>query len=237
MAFYFNRAGFLKTGILGFFLLASGSLRAALVSYSAEFPATDPGSYQATAWDQTLSVPQFDPRLGRLEGVTILLEAAISVTQGYENLSHRPGTIHLTDQGTVSLSFGRDTLLTDHLQVSGTYHAAGYDGHLDFGGTSGATIRGLTDQETRSVAFNSQRRTSPFVGHGNVNFDVQAEANDFFSDHDGHFAAFGLTSAWGEVSVLYDFIPVPETSTIWVGIGAIILLAAIWGRRAGQFFR
>jgi hypothetical protein len=237
MAFYFNRLRFLKTGILGIFLLANGGLRAALVSYSVEFPATDPRTYETTTWDRTLSVPQFDPHLGQLEGVTILLEAAISATQGYENLSHQHGTIHLTDKGTVSLSLGEDTLLTDHLQVSGTYHAAGYDGHLDFGGTSGGTIRGLTDQETRSVSFQNQRRASPFVGNGKVNFDVQAEANNFFSDHDGNFAAFGLTSAWGEVSVLYDFIPVPEISTIWVGVGAVILLAAIWGRRSGQFFR
>jgi len=128
-------------------------------------------------------------------------------------------------------------LLTDRLQVSRTYHAAAYDGHLDFGGTSGATIGGLTEDETRSITFRNQRRTSPFIGQGNINFDVQAQANDFFSDHDGNFAAFGLTSAWGEVSVLYDFIPVPEISTIWAGIGAVVLLAAVLGRRARQFFR
>jgi len=237
MAFFINRAGFLKTGVLGIFLLAGCGLQAALLTYSAEFPATDPMAYQATPWDQTFSLPQFDPHLGRLEGVTILLEAAISVTQGYENLSSQHGTIHITDQGTVSLSLGGDTLLTDRLQVSRTYHAGAYDGSLDFGGTSGATVRGLTDEETRSVVFRNPRRASPFIGQGNVNFDVQAQANDFFSDHGGNFAAFGRTSAWGEVSVLYDFIPVPEISTIWVGIGAVILLAAVLGRGARQFLR
>src|SRR5258706_10517986 len=81
MAFFINRAGFLKTGVLGIFLLAGCGLQAALLTYSAEFPAMDPMAYQATPWDQTFSLPQFDPHLGRLEGVTILLEAAISVTQ------------------------------------------------------------------------------------------------------------------------------------------------------------
>jgi hypothetical protein len=237
MAFRFNRVGFLKAGVLGTFLLGGCCLRAALVSYSVEFPATDPRTYQATPWDQTLSLPQFDPHLGRLEGVTILLEAAISVTQGYENLADERGTIRLTDRGTVALSLRGDTLLTDRLQVSRTYHAAAYDGTLDFGGFSGATFRGLTDEETRSVVFRNQRGASPFVGQGNVNFDVQARANNFFSDHDGNFAAFGRTSAWGEVSVLYDFIPVPEISTIWVAIGAVVLLAAVLGRGARQFFR
>src|SRR5258708_38679576 len=87
MAHFFNRGNFLKSGVLGIFLLAGGGLQAALLTYSAEFPAPDPMTYQATPWDQTLSVPQFDPNLGRLGGVTTLLEAAILVTPASEHLS------------------------------------------------------------------------------------------------------------------------------------------------------
>lgn len=229
---------FFKISLASVFLLAGTLSRAALITYSDEFPATNPRTYQSTPWEKTFSLPQFDPRLGSLEGVTILLETAISVTQGYENLSHKQKSINLTDRATVSLSLGdQDPLLTTHLQVSRNYSAPGYDGTLDFAGRSGATITGLTAEETRSITFKNHPGRSPFVGPGNLDFDLEAGANNFFSDHDGNFAAFGLASAWADVSVIYQFIPVPETSTVWMAVAASGLLVACLFRGQRQLFK
>src|SRR5579863_1555303 len=140
-----------KAGMVALLLFNPAGVRAAVITYDASFPSASPVTYEQTDWSQTIALPQFNPQLGTLTGVTVQLEAAVSVTQAYENLAPVINTIALNQLTTVTLNLpDSTTLVTDNLKVSSTFNVPAYTGVLNFAGPSGGTVTGLSAQATGS---------------------------------------------------------------------------------------
>src|SRR5437870_8167068 len=93
----------------------------------------------ATNFSLAGAIDKFDPALGNLIEVDVVNAGAITSDIRVENTStSSPSTIQATVAGHLTLTGpGGLTVETDLSQNAGSFGASIYDGHLDFGGTSG----------------------------------------------------------------------------------------------------
>lgn len=136
---------------------------------------TDTVPIQAMNWNRTLTLPQFNPTLGILTHVEITVTGGISGSIGYENFPAQT-PVSVTGQVNAQLQLNlpqNQFLLASRELISITESASGYDGAIDFGGTSGATHY-YTGTLSAGTAYTTPAALQPYIGFGNLTLPLAA---------------------------------------------------------------
>ncbi len=185
-----------------------------------------------TDWASSVSIAKFNPALGTLNSIEIEIQGHMEGTAKFE---HRGGSA-----ATVTMNLSADLLVQrpDKSDLVGTWPTAttvdnvtGFDGTVDFGGTSGRTHAGLSANLTNSTLTSSASDLALFTGTGNIALPVLASAGSAATGSGNMVFDFTNLASAG-VKVTYNFAPVPEPSALvgLVGMG-LAGLALVWRRR------
>ena len=116
-------------------------------------------SLQSTNWNSTAALDKFDGTVGTLLSVELSLFGNIDADAGYENLAAVSNNIVLESAARISgevlgTSVPFDLTITpNHF---GTFNGVpSYDGTIDFSGTSGQSLLGLTGSASDSLSSTS----------------------------------------------------------------------------------
>ena len=104
-----------------------------------------------TNWNKTCSVTKFDPALGQLKGVKIIINGKVNSEVQIENKDPQSVTITSTVSAQIQVKKPDSSLILSanpSKTVSDLFGS--YDGVVDFGGTSGKTYSGLISSNTNS---------------------------------------------------------------------------------------
>jgi hypothetical protein len=203
-------------------IATTGSANAASISYNTS---TD---FQLTNISNApLSVQKFDSSLGTLNSVTLTFTGDLEGNAKFENLgaSSTPITVNLAGQ--LGLTLAGQSLFSinpqeTYPQDSSGYQVGAFDGTIDFAGTSGKTIQGLTAQKSETQSFTDAQFLQAFTGTGNLDFLFSALATSTVSGS-GNMISQITTLAKAGVKVTYDYDPaqsVPEPSAA-LGFGLV----------------
>jgi len=164
-----------------------------------------------TPWSSSLTVTKFNPSLGVLLAVEITASTTIVQDLGIENLDVNPATVQGLGTGSITATLPTGPTLTASANTSiPATSVTGYDGTLDFGGTSGIALPGQVASGTalRSPYVN----IADFVGPGSVIIPVSG--NGLFSaSGSGNLATQVNTQVSAEVCVTYYYAPPTPTPT------------------------
>ncbi|MEH1778927.1 PEP-CTERM sorting domain-containing protein [Nostoc sp.] len=208
-------------------IATSGTANAASLSYtsSIDYDLTD-------ITDAPLSVQQFDSSLGTLKGVTIGFTGDILGNAGFENTGKSSTNITVNLASELSLELNNQSLFTLNPQNSFSYKVGQFDNSIDFGGTSGKTVSGLTATQSGTQSFTNTQFLQSFIGNSNIDFLFSATANSVVSGS-GNIASYVQTLAKANIKVTYDYDDVksiPEPSTT-LGVGLIAGLCLLSQRK------
>jgi len=225
---------FAKLVLAAVTLSVATSARAGVITYTQSFPLTD------TNWSADLSFPKFDPSLGQLTSIQFSLGGFVTGTAAYESLDSEPSDVTLKLQASERL-FRPDNsqILITIPTVSALRHATAFDDELDFAGTSGETLTGLSGTASNSVisklpadlalftaSFAGQTISLPATaagestigGSGNLAFSYQTQASATASVN----YTFAAASSPGGPPT-FAAVPEPAGSTMLVAAGALVL--------------
>ena len=201
---------------LGFVATAGA---AATVSFS------DSIASQPTAWNETLSISQFDTGLGNLTGVTITLTGSVTGDANAESLDGGPAIIVLELSSMISASTASLGNLASVLPLaSTTFMATAYDGTIDFAPGSGVTNSGLTAVDSTSATLTGGDMAE-FIGSGMVDIELAATGAANASGAGNLITQFSnFASATLDVTYTYD-----EIAAVPLPASGVLLLAALGG--------
>lgn len=174
-------------------------------------------------WIAPIEIPQFDPRLGNLESVTIQVEASTSTDFRAENVrnSGAAGTfapVEVSISTTVSLRSGDAVLAAANPKVYRVeYLAARYDGVRDFAGASGVTRLGIAASDTAITVLTAANGDDlgAFVGEGKVSMTLAASSLAEVKGP-GNLVVWVKTDAGGTVKACYAYRRNPPGSGFYV---------------------
>jgi uncharacterized repeat protein (TIGR01451 family) len=168
----------------------------------------------------TVAVEQFDPSVGTLTSVTIVLAATVVGDVFVENLSTQSrGSGVATLAAEISLSLRADPAIAVapaspmvtqafRLEPCDTPDPAtgtGCDETPDFAGPAGFTVIGLAQQATQTATFTDPADLAQFLGTGTMTFDVVANGESTGAENNGNVFFQFLTNAAADVTVTYQF--------------------------------
>src|SRR5579884_4041067 len=177
--------------------------------------ASAPTTQQATATftpfttggSQTQSVAQFNPALGTLNSVQIILNSTLSSDVKVENLDAAPSTVNAQVNGNLSLQGPGGSLLSVTPTISeNTTSLSPYDGTLDYGGTSGHDFGQQSAAAQQSITLTSN--LSAWEGSGNVALAESAQSTSTVSGS-GNEQVHINSEGSGTVTVIYNYTPAP----------------------------
>ncbi|QLE48907.1 PEP-CTERM sorting domain-containing protein [Nostoc sp. C057] len=182
--------------------------------------------------DAPLSVQQFDSSLGTLTGVTIGFTGDILGNAGFENTGKSSANITVNLASQLTLKLNNQSLFALNPQNSFSYEVGQFDNSIDFGGTSGKTVSGLTATQSGTQSFTNTQFLQSFIGNSNIDFLFSATANSVVSGS-GNIASYVQTLAKANIKVTYDYDDVksiPEPSAT-LGVGLIAGLCLLSQRK------
>jgi hypothetical protein len=209
----------MKTQVIASLLLASFLAVSAQAQQVVTYFASVPQS--TTNWTRSLQLPQFDPALGTLSQVKLLLDGEVWQSLFGENMSAGSSSYDFTTTATFKLdrSGGPTLLTTVPLVFNRAGPIGGFDGGLDFGGTSGVTFdQHALAQSGTYIDLNHL----DYIGLGNCDFIASASGVSSLISG-GNFAKSATTSAAASIGVEYTYAPIPEPSTYAALLGAVAL--------------
>lgn len=174
--------------------------------------------------NQQIGVQQFDPSLGTLQSVEVILHGTGQMIQEFENRAPNSSSITFGQTLNSALTLPGGQQMNIQQSENHTYSADAYDHVLDFGGTSGGT-------HTYDVTASSQQLytgdLAAFTGSGLAFLFLSANATFQVLDFTGNLIVSGTTTAGADVSVIYTydaaFIPEPRIFGIALGAAAFVL--------------
>ena len=177
--------------------------------------------------DLPITFQKFDPTLGKLSSVEIILQGNGEMTQQFENRAHSQNSarIRQTVLFTLTLPNANNPLLSASQTERHKYSAGPFDGTIDFGGTSGAT--GVYDV-TASADTLLQSRKSLAMFTGTDLGEMFLSSDTSFHIASGKNASFAIDALTGaDITIIYNFITIPEP--VWFGglAGALALACAL----------
>jgi hypothetical protein len=189
-----------KPVLLAFALFAAPAVHAGQTCYTAQF------SSAPTNWQQTASVPQFDPAQGALSGITVSFQAHVGGSVGIESLDNRPSQASSVYASDMQLAdYGGSVLLSLTPSVGFLDSLAPFDGTIDFGGTSGVFHGNISVEDSGSISVPlTPENLAAYVGLGTVSFDAAAVGASMVTGP-GNIVSQILTSADATVTICYEF--------------------------------
>jgi Hint domain len=163
-------------------------------------------------WTAALPFQQFDPSLGTLMGVQILVNGTLSGSISLENLGSAAGTVAVGLPGGFDLSLG-DLNLGGFAFNSGTAATLGaYDGTKDYAGSSGTVIYGTFGVGGLTTSVNDAPHLAQFTGTGTVDLSLTSAGS---SEVLGDAALNSLLNinTGGVVTLQYQYVPPGEAAT------------------------
>jgi hypothetical protein len=146
--------------------------------------------------DQQIGIQQFDPGLGTLESVDVILQGTGQMIQQYENRSPNNSSISFGQTLDFALKLPGDSSLNIQQSEDHTYSANAFDHVLDFGGTSGGT-------HTYDVTASGQQfytgDLAAFTGSGLAYLFLSANATFQIWDFTGNLIVSGTTTSGADV--------------------------------------
>jgi hypothetical protein len=181
---------------------------------------------QKTNFDKFVTIPKFNPNLGKLQSVFLQLESKVEGSIRLENTDAKSANVTANLAAEVSLLKPDNSILLTTLPTASiTKQFAADDAVFDFSGTSGATFDKLSNTQTAST--NLTDRFDLFVGLGELTLPVTAIAKSNGSGA-GNLAQIFNTFAGASVEVVYEYVAikpepakrkVPESQ---IPVGAIV---------------
>jgi hypothetical protein len=197
--------------VLTLLALASTSASAAQVSYTSTL------SIKPTGWTNTVSLPQFDPALGTLLGVSLRVDSTFRSVSRVENTTPVPApqTVSGALGSLVTYNPSALPLISVAPVVRFTNNLAAYDSLPDYGGSSG-----VSNARRVATATATQPQLPPFTdfeGTSQVDLTLAATATGFCIGPANFLLA--VTPEMGaSITVIYDY-QEPTTPT---GIGDLV---------------
>jgi hypothetical protein len=204
-------------------------------------------SLQSTNWNSTAALDKFDGTVGTLLSVELSLFGNINANAGYENLAAVSNDIVLESAASIdgevlgtSVPFDL-TITPNHL---GTFNGVpSYDGTIDFSGTSGQSLLGLTGSASDSLSTTSFHPVVEAIllpnftdadgiagGLGTLTLAVDASGSSQATDSQGNVASMFQTTAAASYELIYTYkaaevSAVPEPGALLLGLLGLSLLA------------
>jgi protocatechuate 3,4-dioxygenase beta subunit len=163
-------------------------------------------SEKNTNWSATQAVQQFNPALGTLTSIDIIISDPITGTIKVENLDTALATINASDTGAVTLTGQGIPGLSTPINFTENFNASAFDGTIDFGGASGHTFGPLVQQGSKTITLADPASLAAYTGTGSVPLTVTANASATASGS-GNLLLSVNTSASATVKVVYHYIP------------------------------
>lgn len=184
---------------------------------------------QATDFsDQQIGIQQFDPSLGALQSVEVILQGTGQMIQQYENRAPNSSSITFGQTLNSALTLPGGQNINIQQSENHTYSAGSFDHVLDFGGTSGGTYNYDVSASSHQLYVGD---LAAFTGSGLAYLFLSGNATFQISDFTGNLIVSGSTTSGADVSVIYtyDAIYVPEPASYGSAIGAAAMLLGIVG--------
>jgi hypothetical protein len=180
---------------------------------------TDSVPMTPTNWSDQVTFSKFDPALGTLQSIDITFTGSIVGSAQTESLDTGPTTVTLTFEGQIVLTRPDMSQLAAALpQAQFVDTFTGFDGSVDFGGTSGATHSGVMATQTVSAtspppASDLAAFTGPIGNPGTISLPVMAFGTSV-STGSGNIVSQFTQNASADVQVCYTYLPnTPPTFT------------------------
>ena len=185
--------------------------------------------------DQPLAFQQFDPGLGNLKSVRIIVHGNSALTQQYENTSDQDLNIHSrqTLDFILELPDAATRILEDREAVSHSYSLSAFDGNVDFDGASGGTtVYGIAT--TNQKLLKDQAKLAMFTGSGLADIFLSAtttfQASKKTTDQ---LLAQAQALAGADITIIYSYIAAaPEPAWYGLSAGAIALVSVFYRTRS-----
>lgn len=231
----FTRSGNIVLGMMTLMaLMCFNSTQAAVITYGNNLgspgddgffgSSTSPVDMNSTQ-SLTIDLQQFDPSLGTLNSVTVWMTATTdNAEMFYTNFSP-------TETVNVTLNIDHDLTASGPSSVSVLADPPASTGSTIMAPDSVFSITSGQDTDSDSQTLVNPVDFSPYTGVGLVTFTIDADPNTFASataNHPAHaaFPQANLGDYWGQITVTYDYDPIPEPATLaLLGIGG----AAMFG--------
>ncbi len=183
----------------------------------------------ATNWTDSLSLSQFDASLGTLTGVQFNYSGAVSTMFMVEALNGTASVATFTSSG--RLIFSGPFSATLNASNSTLQNLSAFDGDIDFGGTSGATIGPLVALD--SGLFNVGGSIASYIGSGTFNVGIAGNGLSGITGAGNQIAQIN-TRASADVQVTYVYTPtataVPEPMSLAL-VGVALFGAGVATRK------
>lgn len=155
------------------------------------------------------SLAPFDPSLGTLVDVKVDVEVDVTSWVHAENTSTSlPSDIAGSVASTYQIDGLGPELSGGASAETGVFHAATFDGTLDYGGTSGVSFDPLTAVATRSVTLTAPGALASFTGgSGPLNPTASIAATAHVLATSGNTDYDVTTKGTAVVTVTYDYVP------------------------------
>ncbi|MEM9343082.1 MAG: choice-of-anchor E domain-containing protein [Pseudomonadota bacterium] len=211
-------------------LLAAAMATSATASTAATLSFSDSVAVQSTDWSETASVSKFDPSLGTLTSVRFTLFGEVEGDATAESLDASPSQVTLDVEARITAAgAGLPAALGTVVPVASVVqNFTAFDGVIDFDGGSGASLLGLTGDETVVNVFNDAATLAFFTGLGTADIDLTGEGLSSGSGAVNLISQFS-TSAGGTITVEYTFVEDGGPTPIPLPAGAPLLLGALAG--------
>ena len=177
-------------------------------------------------FDAPLFLPQFNSSFGILNSATLEFTGLIQGDAGFESRNATPSTITVDLSGLLTLKDASGTSLLElNPQQFYNYNVSKYDNILDYAGTSGKTLEGLTVEDSGNKTFSGAELTS-FIGNSTLNYFFSGEATSTIRGS-GNIRSYVDTYAGAGIKISYNYTKrVPEPTPI-VGLGVVAGLALL----------
>jgi hypothetical protein len=160
-----------------------------------------------TDTERTVNLPQFDPALGQLDSVEILVKHNLLHQTKVESLDGAPREFSRDLEATMELEApGADPLVSTFADLQ-TVNLQANDGEIDFAGPGGADMGQQVFEDTPSITLDADTADlSAYLGTGELTVSSLAQA-DVNLTGPGNLVAMVHTGNTVEVTLVYHYTP------------------------------
>jgi hypothetical protein len=218
---------------LGMLCLATIS-KADLIRFSATTSTSQFGTWPyVTGFDETVTLPKFNPMYGMLDGITLTLDA-VGTTSGWGFGVYNPFTFAVDAYPDVSGNLilsrpdGSELVFMGHFSSIGKVHAV-----LPPGITTSVFVS--VPDSTDTVLLANLGDLSLFTGEDSITLPVQGGSGPYVYPNTLTIVSATPQIGFGRVTATYDFTPVAEPSSFALLSLGITSVALPFQRRIGNF--
>ena len=181
---------------------------------------------RTTNFTDSLTIQKFDPLIGTLLSVDLILYGDVNGTIKVESDDDSPTTVTASLGSRVTMYRPDNSALVVTLPTYlATRSLSAFDGADDYGGTSGFTLTGVSNSASNEVLLSNASDLALFTGSGTLTSVFKAAGNSTTSGA-GNVSQKFITAAGGYATVQYTYSvsAVPEPASWLMMIAGFGLL-------------